>query len=268
MIAAFSGIAAASPAASVLGGTGSVPAEPIGSDACRVLASITRARVRRKILEFVRLPLPLLPVGRGRFFDRDIWPDFCVFRIQRKPFLKPWSGIRRYGIDGTFRFANATVDAFVGMDDEHVLALVEAVHGAHGDAVHGFAANAALVDDVGQLTFLPTDRGGPLIHGVRHHDVRSLAGNGRREGRRPLAGSERRAVGIQGLRGSRLLGCSSPGRHRSADASQSRPEWPALGAGRGASRSALSRRANPRRAPELRTDRAQALPYPCPSVAD
>jgi len=138
----------------------------IGSDACRVLASITCARVRRKILEFVRLPLPLLPVGRGRFFDRDIWPDFCVFRIQRQPFLKPWSGIRRNGIDGTFRFANATVDAFVGMDDEHVLALVEAVHGAHGDAVHGFAANAALVDDVGQLTFLPTDRGGPLIIGT------------------------------------------------------------------------------------------------------
>jgi hypothetical protein len=52
------------------------------------------------------------------------------------------------------------------MDDEHVLALVEAVHGAHGDAVHGFAANAALVDDVGQLTFLPTDRGGPLIYGA------------------------------------------------------------------------------------------------------
>src|SRR5260370_23566847 len=47
----------------------------IGSDACRVLASITCARVRRKILEFVRLPLPLLPVGRGRFFYLDIWPD-------------------------------------------------------------------------------------------------------------------------------------------------------------------------------------------------
>jgi hypothetical protein len=28
------------------------------------------------------------------------------------------------------------------VDDEHVLALVEAVHGAHFDAVHGFAANA------------------------------------------------------------------------------------------------------------------------------
>ena len=124
----------------------------IGSDACFVLASITCARFRRKILEFVRLPLPLFPVRRGRFFDRNIWPDFCVFRIQRQPFLKPWFGIRRDCIDGTFRFANATVDAFVGMDDEHVLALVEAVHGTHGDAVHGFAANAAIVDDVSQLS--------------------------------------------------------------------------------------------------------------------
>src|SRR6266516_1026984 len=124
----------------------------IGSDACRVLASITCARVRRKILEFVRLPLPLLPVGRGRFFARDIWPDFCVFRIHRQPLLKPWFAIRLDGIDGTFRFANATVDAFLGMDDEHVLALVEAVDGAHGDAVHGFAANAAIVDDVSQFS--------------------------------------------------------------------------------------------------------------------
>jgi hypothetical protein len=40
------------------------------------------------------------------------------------------------------------------MDDEHVLALVEAVHGAHLDAVHGLAANAAIVDDVGQLSVL------------------------------------------------------------------------------------------------------------------
>jgi len=40
------------------------------------------------------------------------------------------------------------------VDHQHVLALVEAVHGAHVDAVHGFAANTALVDDVGQLSVL------------------------------------------------------------------------------------------------------------------
>src|SRR5262245_43160216 len=88
-------------------------------------ASITRAGIWREVSEFVRLPLPLLRVRRGRFFDRNIWPDSCVFRIQREPFLKPRFAISLDGIDGAFRFANATVDAFVRMDDEHVLAFVE-----------------------------------------------------------------------------------------------------------------------------------------------
>src|SRR5947207_14044403 len=99
-------------------------------------ASITRAWIWREVLEFVRLPLPLLRVRRGRFFDRNIWPDSCVFRIQRQPFLQPGFAISLDGIDGAFRFAYATVDALVRMDDEHVLALVEAVHGANLDAVN------------------------------------------------------------------------------------------------------------------------------------
>src|SRR5437764_4658292 len=199
-------------------------------------ASITRAVIWREVLEFVRLPLPLLRVRRGRFFDRNIWPDSCVFRIQRQPFLKPGLAISLDSIDGAFRFAYATVDAFVRMDDEHVLALVEAVHGAHLDAVHGFAANAAIVDDVGQLGVLPADCRGQLIRHVRHRGARSLPENRRREDPRPLPHSQL--------------------------------QWAALGAGRGVSRFALSHRACPRRAPELRTDRVQALSYLCLSVAD
>jgi hypothetical protein len=38
------------------------------------------------------------------------------------------------------------------MDHEHILALVEAVHWAHGEAIHGFAANAAFVDDESQFS--------------------------------------------------------------------------------------------------------------------
>jgi hypothetical protein len=34
------------------------------------------------------------------------------------------------------------------MDDEHVLALVEAIDGAHGHAIHQLALNAAVVDDI------------------------------------------------------------------------------------------------------------------------
>src|SRR5207247_9166696 len=57
-------------------------------------ASITRAGIWREVLEFVRLPLPLLRVGRGRFFDHNIWPDFRVFRVQRQPYLKPRLRVR------------------------------------------------------------------------------------------------------------------------------------------------------------------------------
>src|SRR5208283_2559540 len=60
------------------------------------------------------------------------------------------------------------------MDDEHVLALVEAVHRAHLDAVHDFAANATLVDDVGQLSVPSADRSSELIQGVRSRGARSL----------------------------------------------------------------------------------------------
>jgi hypothetical protein len=38
------------------------------------------------------------------------------------------------------------------MDDEHILALVEAVHRAHCNTVHGLAANTAIVDDVSQFS--------------------------------------------------------------------------------------------------------------------
>src|SRR5258705_6880263 len=130
-------------------------------------ASITRAGIWREVLEFVRLPLPLLRVGRGRFFDRNIWPDFRVFLVQRQPFLEPRLGVRLDRVDRAFRHADPAIDAFVRVDDEHVLALVEAVHGAHVDAVHDFAANTALVDDEGQLSVLSADRSGELISWCR-----------------------------------------------------------------------------------------------------
>jgi hypothetical protein len=117
-------------------------------------------------LQFVWLPLPLFPVGRRCFFDRNVRPDSRVLRIQRQPFLKPWFGVRLDRVDWAFRFAHTAIDAFIRVDHKHVLALVEAIHGTHVDAVHGFAANAALVDDVGQLNALSADRSSVLIHDV------------------------------------------------------------------------------------------------------
>src|SRR5260370_27728934 len=76
-------------------------------------------------------------------------------------------GVRLDRVDWAFRHADPAIDAFVRVDDEHVLALVETVYGAHVDAVHDLAANTALVDDEGQLSVLSADRSGELIHRIR-----------------------------------------------------------------------------------------------------
>ena len=55
------------------------------------------------------------------------------------------------------------------------LTFVEAVHRAHVDAVHDLAADAALVDDVGQLSVPSAGRSGELIHDVRPRGARSFA---------------------------------------------------------------------------------------------
>ena len=93
----------------------------------------------------------------------DIWPNQSIFRINGEPFFHSGLGVRLDRVDRAFWLANTTIDAFVRVDDQHVLALVEAVHGAHLNAVHGFAANAAVVDDVGQLGVLPADCRGRLM---------------------------------------------------------------------------------------------------------
>ncbi len=72
---------------------------------------------------------------------------------------------------GHFRLADPAVDTFVGMDDEHVLALIEAVHGADFHAVGIFAFDADIGDDEGHGV-------GLKLHGgaVKRQAAGSLAG--------------------------------------------------------------------------------------------
>jgi hypothetical protein len=63
---------------------------------------------------------------------------------------------REDGLGRASRNANAAIDAFVGVNDEHVLADIEAVDGAHFDAIHVLAFDAVVRDDVGhQPAFSP-----------------------------------------------------------------------------------------------------------------
>ena len=68
--------------------------------------------------------------------------------------LKPFAvglvlGVGLDGVDRAFRLADAAVDAFVGRDDEEVLALIKAVHRTHLDTVHELTFHAGVGDDVG-----------------------------------------------------------------------------------------------------------------------
>src|SRR5271166_2313652 len=100
---------------------------------------------------------------------RNIWPDSRVFRIQWQPLLGARLGVRLNRIDRTFRLAYPAIDTFVGMNDQHVLTLVEAIHGADFHTIHQLAFDATLIDYVGHKTSLPDgqaclkSQGAPLI---------------------------------------------------------------------------------------------------------
>src|ERR1700739_861711 len=104
---------------------------------------------RELLLELIRHALPGLGVCGRLFLDGDVRPDFCELRIEAQELLKVRLGIRLDGLDRAFRFAHTAVDAFVRMNDKHIRALVEAVHGADLDAVHVLALDATFDDDVG-----------------------------------------------------------------------------------------------------------------------
>src|SRR3546814_6656668 len=79
----------------------------------------------------------------------DLGPLGGEGRVQLKPLLKPVFSVRKDRLGRAFRLAHTAIDAFLGVDDQHVLALVEAVHGANLDAIHIFAADAGVGDPIG-----------------------------------------------------------------------------------------------------------------------
>ena len=100
---------------------------------------------------FAGFALPFLGVGGRIALHGDIGPDLGVFGIECQPLFEPRHRVGLDRIDRAFGFTDAAIDAFVRMDDEHVLAFVEAIYGADFDAIHVFASNAAIVDDVGHV---------------------------------------------------------------------------------------------------------------------
>jgi hypothetical protein len=81
----------------------------------------------------------------------DVRPNPHIFGVKRQPFFERRLCIGLDSFCGTFRHAYAAIYAFVGVNDEHVLAFIEAIDRANFDAVHVFALDAILDDDVGHV---------------------------------------------------------------------------------------------------------------------
>src|SRR5262249_13751185 len=95
-----------------------------------------------------------------------------VFGVEGEPFLEARLGIGLDRVNRAFRLAHAAVDALVRVDDEHVLAFIEAVDRTYLHAVHVLAANAIVIDDVGHRTF-------PCSSAPRPIEARPAAGTRR-----------------------------------------------------------------------------------------
>ena len=91
-------------------------------------------------------PLPLFGVGRGIFLEGDIGPQSSVLGVDAQPLLGPRLGVGLDRLDRAFRLANPAIDTFVRMNDQHVLALVETIHGADFHTIHQLTFDAALID--------------------------------------------------------------------------------------------------------------------------
>ena len=101
-------------------------------------------------LKLVDLPLIRESVGGRDALHCDVGPKPGVFRVDLQPFAVRFVlGIGLDGVNWTFGFADAAINAVVWRDDQKVLALVEAIHRADFDTVHELAFHAGVGDEVG-----------------------------------------------------------------------------------------------------------------------
>lgn len=101
------------------------------------------------ILELVLDAFPVIGVGGRVALARDVGPVFGELGIEFEELGRRVVTIRLNRFDRALRFADAAIDTFFRMNDQHVFALVEAIHRANFDAIHIFALDAIFCNDVG-----------------------------------------------------------------------------------------------------------------------
>jgi hypothetical protein len=111
--------------------------------------SITFTGIGREQRQLVRFAIEFLGVRRCISLDGDIGPFGGVFGVELEHFFQTGFSIRLDRFSRAFGLTDAAVDAFIRVDDQHVLAFIETVDGTDFDAVHVFALDAVFGDNIG-----------------------------------------------------------------------------------------------------------------------
>jgi hypothetical protein len=104
--------------------------------------------------EFIGFADKGVSVGRCWLLGRNVGPGFGILAVEVEPPVEIRLGVGLDRVDRALRLADAAIDALVGMDDEHVVALVEAVDRANFDTIGVFALDANFSDDVGHRSHM------------------------------------------------------------------------------------------------------------------
>jgi hypothetical protein len=122
-----------------------------GASMCNRSVALARS-FREVFLKLAFFAIKFLGVFRRIALDGDVWPFVSVFGVEPQPFFEARLGVRLDRFRRTFRLTNTAINAFIGMDHEHVFALVETIYGTDFHAVHVFALDAVVVHDIGQAS--------------------------------------------------------------------------------------------------------------------
>ncbi len=97
---------------------------------------------------FAGLTIPFLGVCRSFPLYSNIWPILSHIRVKLEPLLKVRLCIGLNCLSRAFWFANAAINAFIWMNNEHVLAFIEAIHRTDFHAVHILTLDTIFRDQI------------------------------------------------------------------------------------------------------------------------
>src|SRR4029077_16206924 len=95
------------------------------------------------LFEFVFFVLERVGIGGRLALAGDVRPVAGQAAGELQPLLQTLFRIGQDRVGRAFGFTHAAIDAFVWIGEKHVLALVEAIHGANFHAVHVLALDAS-----------------------------------------------------------------------------------------------------------------------------